>query len=64
MQHKLIAESQHDGYRDEQLNAMELQCQVNEYEVMIDYLYKEMDKREHDFDSILKYIDQYYTEAS
>ncbi len=63
-QHKLIAESQHDGYRDEQLNAMELQCQVNEYEVMIDYLYEEMDKRERDFDSIVKYIDQYYTEAS
>ncbi len=52
VQHKLIAESLHDGYRDEQLNAIELQHQVNEYEAMIDYLYKEMDKRESEFETI------------
>ena len=50
---KLIAESLHDGYQDEQLNAIELQHQVNEYEAMIDYPYEEMDKGEHDFDSVV-----------
>jgi hypothetical protein len=64
VQHKLIAESLHDGYQNEQLNVIELQHQVNEYEAMIDYLYEEMDKREHDFDSIVKYIDHFYIEES
>lgn len=64
VKHKLIAESLHDWYCKERLNAIDLQHQMNEYEAIIDYLYEEMDKREHDFNSMVKYVDHYYTKES
>ena len=50
--------------RDKQQHSANLEKKVEEYEVIIDCLYDEYNKREHEFNDIINYIDQYYHEEA
>jgi hypothetical protein len=41
-----------------------LQERVDEYAEIIDYLYKELDKQEADYESVMAYIDKYYEDEA
>ena len=59
-----IINSLKDEICDEQQHSANLEKKVEECKVIIDCSYDEYDKREHEFNDIIDYIDKYYQEEA
>ena len=57
VEHKLLSNLLKDEARDAQLNEDSLRGQVEEYGEIIDYLSRELEEQEQEFDDILEFID-------
>ena len=62
LEQEILNGSLTDEICDARATSIELKTKIEDYEVMVDYLYDKLDSQKADFDSIVHFIDSCYQE--